>query len=78
MARNMYENATILTNEDDVFRILSKPDIHRMVVLHRKWVSDNQGAEGKYDQRKNIDFAVRYGWDWIEYLIARKIAGYAS
>jgi hypothetical protein len=64
--------------EDDTFRVLARPDIHKMVILHREWVQLHRGEDGTYDQQKNIKFARHYGWTWIEYLRARKEEGYFS
>ena len=67
-----------LNTEDDLFRILKRPDIHAMVVLHRDWVRDHRDAGGGiYDQRKNLELVKLYGWDWIEFLKARHEAGYS-
>lgn len=63
-------------HEDDTFRVLARPDIEKMVELHREWVSARRSVNGVYDQQNNIKFAKYYGWTWIEYLKARREAGY--
>lgn len=64
--------------EDDTFRVLARPDIHKMVVLHQDWQNGekHKSANGSYSSLKNIEFAKYYGWTWIEFLKAKKIAGY--
>lgn len=64
------------STEDDTFRILARPDVHKMHQLHQDWKSMHTDSTGKYDQQKNVVFARYYGWTWIEYLTARKEAGY--
>lgn len=61
--------------EDDTFRILARPDIHAMVTLHRQWILAHR-KNHRYDQQHNIKFAKHYGWTWIEFIKARKEAGY--
>lgn len=67
--------ASMAMTEDDTFRILARPDIHKMYNLHKEWVQKHR-KNGIYDQQKNITFAKYYGWTWFEYLKAKKAAGY--
>lgn len=60
-------------NEDDTFRILSRPDIHEMVKIYTEFKKDHVGV---YDTRWNIELVRKYKWDWIEFLVAKKAAGY--
>lgn len=62
--------------EDDTFRILARPDIDKMVILHQECILEHRDASGTYDQQKNIVFSKYYGWTWIEFLKAKKEAGY--
>ena len=64
--------------EDDTFRILARPDIHKMVILHREWIQKERDRKGVYDSRKNITFCKHNGWQWIEFLREKKSAGYFS
>jgi len=64
--------------EDDTFRILSRPSIHQMVSLHVEWKKKHQRRDGTYNSTHNLRFAKHYGWGWIEYLRAKKEAGYTS
>lgn len=75
--KNGLEETTGRT-EDDTFRVLARPNIEKMVELHPEWVSERRSADGIYDQRHNIAFARYYGWTWIEFLKAKKEAGYFS
>lgn len=61
--------------EDDTSRILARPDIHRMVELHREWQKKRYTA-GVYNTLGNIEFSKYYGWNWVEFLKAKKSAGY--
>ena len=60
--------------EDDTFERLRRPTIHEMVAMYHQWMFDNY--PGTKDTRKNIVFAKTHNWDWLEYLIAKKEAGY--
>ena len=55
-------------NEDDTFRILSRPSIYEMVGLYKQF----KLGRGVYDTRMNIVFVNKYGWDWVEFLTAAK------
>lgn len=63
-------------SEDDLFRVLARPDIEKMVTLHAEWVQSHRDFTGTYNQTKNIEFARYYGWTWTEFLKAKKEAGY--
>lgn len=63
-------------SEDDLFRVLARPDIEKMVILHADWIHSHRDCTGTYNQTKNIEFARYYGWTWIEFLKAKKEAGY--
>lgn len=75
-------NETFLGTEDDTFRILSRPSIHKMVVLHKEWVKKKStrynGVYHQYNSMLNLEFAKYYGWGWVEYLKAKKESGYNS
>lgn len=59
--------------EDDTFRILAKPCIHKMTAL---WVNE---TVLKKRRGRNLDLAAfcqKHGWDWSEFLKAKHEAGY--
>ena len=64
--------------EDDTFRVLARPDIHKMVVIYRNnrlnWEKKNDTT---YPSTQNIVICKHYGWGWIEFLVAKKNAGYS-
>lgn len=76
--KNISESSKLGSTEDDTFRILARPNIDKMVVLHREWVAEHRKSNGTYDQQQNIQFAKYYGWTWITFLKAKKEAGYSS
>lgn len=63
-----------MKTEDDTFRVLSRPNIHEMIYLHQQW--RNTFANNSFDSRWNINFLEKHGWDWVEFLKAKKAAGY--
>lgn len=62
--------------EEDTFNRLRRPSIHEMVSMYDKWMFDNY-PENR-DTRKNLEFARVHNWDWLEYLLAKKAAGYTA
>jgi hypothetical protein len=78
-ALNMKEISEDKYTEDDTFRVLARPDIHTMVKLHQQYkVNCRRGQPDQpYPSTKNISFCKYYGWDWVEFLIAKKEAGYS-
>lgn len=64
--------------EDDTFRILSRPGIHEMVELYKEYKRGTYIPDEFYDTRKNIVFANRHGWDWVEFLVAAKQANLST
>jgi hypothetical protein len=64
--------------EDDTFRILARPDIHKMVILHTEWSQKQRALKDPFDTRKNIEFVKHHGWGWIEFLNAKKEKGYSA
>lgn len=73
---NMKENVEEYT-EDDTFRVLARPNIHEMVELHITWKRSITDEGKTFNSMWNISFMKYHGWGWIEYLIAKKAAGYA-
>lgn len=64
--------------EDDTFRILSRPSIHEMVVLHRDWKRKFTDEGKEFNTMWNISFMRSYGWDWTEFLIEKNKRGYPT
>jgi len=60
-------------DEDDTFRILSRPSVHEMVMIDGR---RPQRLRPLYSSLDNIVWAAEYGWSWGEYQRARKAAGY--
>lgn len=50
--------------EDDTFRILSRPSIDEMIMIHNKWWYTNPSK----DKRQRIPFMEQYGWTWEEFV----------
>lgn len=69
----MDEEKRTLT-EDDTFNRLCRPSVHEMVSMYQQWHMDNY--PGMRDTRTNLEFARVHNWDWLEFLIAKKAAGY--
>lgn len=61
-------------SEEDTFNRLRRPSLAEMENLYqerkRTYVYVVQSSF------ENIDFAKKHGWDWLEFLKARKNAGY--
>ena len=61
-------------NEDDTFNRLRRPSVHEMKRMYHQWMFDNY--PGSKDTRHNLEFAKAHNWEWLEYLLAAKAAGY--
>lgn len=62
--------------EDDTFRVLARPNIHQMVELHFAWKRKITDGGKDFNSMWNIPFMKHYGWTWMEFLRAKKDAGY--
>jgi hypothetical protein len=62
--------------EEDTFNALRRPNIHEMVSLYHRWIFSNY--PGHKNTLHNIEFPKAHGWEWIEFLEAKKAAGYTS
>ncbi len=64
--------------EDDTFRILARPNIDKMVELHWEWKMKITDEGKPFNSSWNIPFMKYHGWTWMEFLRAKKDAGYPA
>lgn len=67
-----------VSTEDDTFRVLARPNIEQMVELHFHWKKKITDKDKIFNSSLNISFMKYYGWTWLEFLRAKKDAGYST
>ncbi len=70
----MYKEYT----EDDTFRILARPNIHKMVEMHNTWKIKVGKEHNVFNSMWNVSFMKYHGWTWVEFLREKKNAGYSD
>lgn len=69
---SLYSRPISINTEDELFKVLSRPGIHEMVSIFSEWDASNNSSINR------LAFMKEFKWDWVEFLIAKKAAGYAS